>query len=358
MNRVVVLLAMMLAMLACKPSIEPADSGTRSYRMGFSAMPPRLELPLVLRTIEEFAPRADAALLSTSPPWKTLLAGTPAATIVTQDPLPLAGLFRAKGLPIVAMVDVTDGLARDREAPELVAMGRSITEPAVQAAYRSYVLALDSLVRPEYLGLAMETNMVRAGAPRPVYDAIRVMTNEVAQQLRARGSRAKLFVSVQVETAWGRLPATGRFEGIADDRRDFPFIRALGLSSYPYLGGFNEPEDVPLDYYSRVASDTATPALVVEGGWTSVGVAGFAGAVASSPEKQARWIRRQMQLADRARAAAVFQLTFTDLSLSAFGQPANSILPLFIHLGLVDTAFKAKPSLAEWDRAFGRKLRD
>jgi hypothetical protein len=40
-------------------------------------------------------------------------------------------------------------------------------------------------------------------------------------------------VSVQVETAWGRLAGSGpgTYVGIDDDLRDFPFIGALGSSS-------------------------------------------------------------------------------------------------------------------------------
>lgn len=75
----------------------------------------------------------------------------------------------------------------------------------------------------------------------------------------------------------------------------------------------------------------------------------------SSPEKQARWIVRQMRLADSARAAAVFQITFTDLDLSGWPVPPGSILPLFASLGLVDTELRAKPALAEWDEVFARK---
>ena len=101
--------------------------------------------------------------------------------------------------------------------------------------------------------------------------------------------------------------------GIATDLADSPFLQALGLSSYPYLGGFGEPEQVPLDYYSRVSQGTTLSELVVEGGWASESVGG----VISSRHKQARWIRRQARLLDQAQAPAVFQLTFTDLSRSS-----------------------------------------
>jgi hypothetical protein len=155
---------------------------------------------------------------------------------------------------------------------------------------------------------------------------------------------------VQVEVAWGR-PGNGVFAGIAVDRADFPFMQMIGLSSYPYLAGFATPEDIPTDYYSRIPGKRLLPLMVVEGGWTS----GSVGAVQSSPQLQARYIRRQAELLDAAGAAAVFQLTFTDLDISAFPQPPGSILPLFAALGMVDTQLRPKPALAVWDSLYARR---
>jgi hypothetical protein len=61
-----------------------------------------------------------------------------------------------------------------------------------------------------------------------------------------------------------------------------------------------------------------------------------------------------MQLLDSVRAIAVFQLTFTDLDLTGVPLPPGSILPLFAHLGLVDSVLNPKPALSAWDGAFLR----
>jgi len=90
--------------------------------------------------------------------------------------------------------------------------------------------------------------------------------------------------------------------------------------------------------------------MVVEGGWTSASVPGLQ----SSLEVQARYVRRQAELLDAADVTAVFQLTFTDLDVSAYPQPPGSILPLFAALGMVDTQLRPKPALAAWDSVFAR----
>jgi hypothetical protein len=334
-------------------TIEPLPA--RTYRMGFSNTPPRLTVESVIATLEAWKTHGDIALMNQGIPWRSLLADTSAALLVRRELRDIADYYRGHSLPLIVELDVTDGLARDKEAPELVALGRSIAEPAVQAKYREYVAAIDTILHPEYLGLAMETNLIRAVAPAIVYAGLRTMVNAAAADEQARGTSAKLFVSVQVETAWGRLPDVGHFVGVEPDRVDFPFIQAIGLSSYPFLGGFAEPEDVPLDYYARIAESGATtlPMLVVEGGWSSVSVPG----TTSTPEEQARWIRRQMLLADRGALVAVTQITFTDFDASSYPAPPGSVLPLFESLGLVDKDLQPKPALAEWDKAFARPLR-
>jgi hypothetical protein len=247
---------------------------------------------------------------------------------------------------------VTDGLNRAQESPELIALGRSITDTAVQRLYREYVNAVDTILHPEYVSLAAETNLIRAAAPAPVYGAIVQMTGAAAAELRARGTGSRLLVSVQVETAWGGLQGGTGFVGIGQDRADFPFLDALGLSSYPYLGGYTAPEDIPLSYYNRLIEDAPLPVLVLEGGWPSVA----AGGVNSTPELQSRYIRRHAEILAGANAAALFQITFTDLDLSAAPPPPGSVLPLFAHLGLVDSALGRKPALAVWDSLLSIEL--
>lgn len=339
-----------LVVAGCGDSAGPA-APARTFHMGFSAIPPRNDSTIVIAAIDNWAKHADAAIMHVSPPWAAMLAGHSPAGAVDTVEVPLANYFRAKGLFLVFTVDATDGLNRAAEAPELVAAGRSITDTAIQRLYREWVYAVASKIRPEYLGLAAETNLIRAAAPDSVYQAVVTMTNAVASQITAAGLPSTLYVSIQVETAWGR-PA-GSYQGIATDLADFPFAQAIGLSSYPYLGGFVDPESVPLDYYSRIAQDAAKPVLVVEGGWPSIPVNTFV----SSPAEQARYLDRQERLLDSARARGVFQLTFYDLDLSASPPPPGSILPLFTHLGLADSALHAKPALTNWDRIRARPRR-
>lgn len=344
-------LALLVAALAgCGGKVRSTAPGVpapRTYRMGFSPIGPRPELNVILAAIQMWSTRADAAIIHSEPPWDSLLAGVPAETLITRDRVALVSYLRSFGHRIVLMVDATNGINRTGESQPLVDAGRSLTEPAVQFLYRRYCTVLDSLLRPDFLGLAAETNLIRAGAPASVYAAVVQVANDAAADVRAIDPGVKLFVSVQVETAWGRLPFTGVYEGVTQDVTDFPFMQAMGLSSYPYFA-FPDPDSLPLDYYARLRQGSGLPVMVVEGGWTSRSLGGLA----SSPQTQARYIARQAQLLDQALAVGVFQLTFTDLDTLAL--PPGTILPLFAYNGLVDENLTAKPALAQWDAVFAR----
>ena len=313
--------------------------------MGFSAIPPKLDEQVLLANLAMWTARSDAAIMHISPPWAALLSGVSATAAVNANELPLANYYRAKNLEIVVMIDATDGLNRAAEAPELVQLGRSISEPAVQQVYRQFVLAIATIVRPEYLGLVAETNLIRMIAPPALYASLKQMVNAAATDLQLAASTSKRYVSVQVDVAWGWGQANNAYVGVEQDFVDFPFMQALGLSSYPYFV-YADPDQVPLDYYSRLPNGRRLPVMIVEGGWTSAS----AGTIVSSPEKQTRYFRRQAQMLDSARATAVFQLTFTDLDTQSGGFPPG-VLP-FAFLGLVDTELRPKAALAVWDSLF------
>lgn len=359
MKRSVCLTACAMAITGCAPAprgVEVASKPTRTYFMGFSVNPPRPDLRLAVRSLDTWTKRADAAIMHVDVPWATMLAGGSPEEALRKDGVDLEKYYRSKRLKLVVTIDVTNGLDRASEAPALVAARRSIAEPAIQKLYRDYVRAVVEILRPDYLGLAAETNLVRAIAPRPVYDAVVRMANDAAVDVRRLRSAAvlPLYTSVQVETAWGKLGSQRAFAGIEQDLRDFPFNNVLALSSYPYLGGFRDPRDIPLDYYTRLRGRRLLPEMVVEGGWPSASVRGV---FSSSAEMQARYIARQSELLDNANAIGVFQLSFTDIDVASFPKPVPPILPLFATLGLVDADLKPKPSLATWDKIFARALR-
>lgn len=343
-------LAALVLVSGCgKNSTTPPPAGAaRTYRMGFAANPPRPQLADVLATIDLMASRSEVAIIFGEPPWDSLLAGVTPAEYVARQRKPLADYFRIKGMRVWVYLDPGNGLDRSGESDLLVAASRSITEPAIQTLYRQYAAAIDTLVRPDVMGLAVETNLIRVLSPAPLYAAIRQVANDAAADVRALDANVKLSASVQVENVWGRAPV-GPYQGAGTDFADFPFIDILGLSSYPYFV-WAAPESLPLNYYSRLVEGRTTPVAITEGGWTSESVAG----VTSSPDVQRRYMVRHEQLLDAVGAAAVFQLSFTDFELTSLPPSAAAGILPFSRLGLVDSAYTPKPALSVWDAMHAR----
>ena len=320
-RRVLVALAfaIVLGLLACSDNgtaPAPAPAATRTYRMGFSGIPPSNDLAVAIASIDMWSQRADAAIMSFELPWDSLLAGVPPETLVVRDQVPLANYYRYKGHKLWIYLDPGNGLNRGGESTPLVNAGRSITEPYIQHLFRRYAVAIDSIVRPEHLGVALETNLIRGLSPAPLYAAIKQVANDAAADVRAVDASVKLSVSEQVDYAWGRF-SNDVYAGVEQDFTDFPFMQEVGLSSYPYLAGFSVPEDIPLDYYSRLLQGHALPAMVTEGGWSSATL----DTLVSSENEQKRYIQRQAKLLNTVGAIAVFQLTFADLDLSSIPSP-------------------------------------
>jgi hypothetical protein len=333
---------------ACREEEPPA---VRGYYMGFQNSGPRITLEDFQKSLNIWTPRADAAMITTEVPWKDLLNGQTEVAFVKANYETLVQFYRAKGFKLWVYIDPQNGLDRTRDATELVNRGRSIAEPQIQAIYRRFTVVMDSILKPEHIGLALETNLIRTASTPAIYEGVKQAAHQAAADLRSRQSLAKLSISIQAEDAWGKL-SDGAYKGITQDFVDFPFVDEMGISSYPYLS-FDKPSHIPDEYYSRLFEGKTIPRFVSEGGWSSASIA----TSINSPEEQADYIERHDQLLQSVNATAVFQLLFTDIDITQWPPPIPENLPFFTSIGLMDTNFQAKPALTVWDKLFARKKR-
>ena len=351
LSRFSILLLIPAIFLSChKHTPAPAR---RAYRMGFQSSAPRPDITLYLQSLSVWTARSDAAIISVQVPWDSLLAGEDPIAYAAYDYQTLVTYCRSKQFALWVYIDPENGLDRSVDADDLAAHGLSIAQPPVQQRYQRFVVVMDSILHPDHLGLALETNLIRFIAPDSIYQGVKNAAAGAAAAVRVFDPTVALSVSVQVEVAWGKLGNTG-YTGIAQDLRDFPFMQEVGLSSYPYIV-YNTPADLPDDYYSRL---TTLPLFVSEGGWTSAPVTANNQTIQGTPAIQAAYITRQGQLLSSAHGIGWFQLTFTDLSLGAWPPADQAGLEPFAYLGLVDTTLTPKPALQAWDTLFAQTRTD
>ncbi len=344
------MLPLLLASCGSKSSPTGPTSPTRTYRMGCANVPPRADQQQAVNALLMWRTRADVATLTEEPPWDSLLAGVPPETLIVRERLPVANFWRGNGLDVWVYADPANGVDRSNDSNRLQALGRSIREPEIQLIYRRWCVVLDSIIRPTHMGVAMETNLIRALSPPDLYAAVRTVANDAAADVRARDPNVKLSVSVQADYAQLPYVLTGAHE-VETDLAHFPFAQELGLSSYPNLAGWPDPDSLPVNYYARLMETRPNvPVFVSEGGWSSITL----DTLVSTPEMQRRYVLRQGQMLDAVNAIAYFQLTFTDLDLTAWPPPVPPILELFAHMGMVDADLNPKPALSAWDALFAR----
>lgn len=323
----------------------------RSYYMGFQNSAPRLDFDFYMQSLNLWSQRADAAMISSEVPWDSLFNGESAENYVAANYKGLTDYYRSKNFKLWVYIDPENGLDRTSDALELVALGKSIAQAESQQVYQRFAFVMDSMLQPDHLGLALETNLIRGAAPDSIYQGVKQAVNAAATNIRSIDKKVKMGISVQVEYAWGKLGGSA-YQGVSQDFADFPFTEELGLSSYPYFA-FSKPQDIPANYYSKLTESKNLPVFVSEGGWTSQSLTGSSGQpINSDPQTQLDYIRRQGALLNQANAIGVFQLVFTDLDLSALPPSVPASIQYFAYLGLVDTNLTARPALSAWDSLF------
>ncbi len=332
------------------PNPGPDPMGEpRTYAVGWSPSPPRPDINLFFEVVDSMSQVSDVAILQQPVPWPELLAGAPIDSLV-DDRAGVAAFLRAHGMDIVFLVDPLDGLNRREEDPGLTDAGRSILEPAIRAIHDDWVLRIAAAIQPEWYGLASEVNTLAALGDPVLYAEILDMVNDLAPQIRAASPGSQVFVSFQADQANGFLgdPVIDHFALIDDYDID-----AFGLSSYPVFV-FDDPADVPANYFSVFDAATDLPLIFVEGGWNSADTQLTSG----TPQEQVDFMTRYEELLDGVNAELWVMLTFTDLDIPSLGLPPDRALTLsnFAFMGILDVDLNRKPAYAEWERIFARPL--
>ncbi len=336
------------AQTATEPEAPQVPEGEpRTFGMGWAVTPPRATTESVIQTAQQVARLGEFTILQQAPPWTKILAGEPMDVLI-EEPAGLADFMKAQGQELVLLVDPLDGLNRRAEPYELVQAGRSIREPEIRALHEAWVRRLTARLEPAYLGLASEINTLGAHGDPELYAELVDMINGLAPEMRVAHPGIEVFVSFQVDDAWGLLIPDGSDHfGLIDDFD----IDVLGLSSYPVFA-FDRPDQIPPDYFSIFRDYTDLPFILVEGGWSSAPTTWSDG----TPQQQTEFFRIYERLLDGVDAELWVFLIYADMDLEGWGLPPErqATLSNFAHMGIVDVDFTPKPAYAEWERILAR----
>jgi hypothetical protein len=331
------------------------DSGsqvTRSYQMGFFFLSPRSDIPTVLQTIDDQKPVTEVLLIQREVPYSRLLGGQSIKQAYDEEYKELIAHIRSKGITPLFLVDPLDGLNRRQEGNEIRKNGRSLREPAMRTLHRDWTLYLAEQVQAPVFGLASEINTLGAHGDPGLYAIVKDLINGLAPEVRRVSPGTKVSMTFQVDDAWGKFGLPGDVDQFVMTR-EFD-MDILGLSSYPSFV-FQDPAEIPIDYFRRLQLAANKPAWMAEGGWASV--SNTAGVVRNE-QLQANYYRKTFELLDSVEAEYAVFLEYADLDLTDPGLVAvlapDQIATLvnFASMGIVDTQFRRKLSHAAWTERF------
>ena len=190
---------------------------------------------------------------------------------------------------------VINGLAAEHGMDTMAVVGPFSEGRAVRpvaGAAESYVekaTAYATAFQPRFLTLGIEIDIAATREPDE-FDAFVEVFADAARSVHGASPDTKVLVAFSLESLSGRRDGIIG-EGITDPQWElidrFPDADIIAFTTYPGLI-FKDPEDIPDDYYTRLAEIVDKPIGFVEMGWHS----GEIGASEwdSTPEEQAKAI--------------------------------------------------------------------
>jgi hypothetical protein len=367
---VVVALAVLLLFAACveDTQTEPAATATPARSAGHADQPASVEtaepaptlgasgLPL---TVEEGTAWGIAGLVpprfpdATEEDWRTLYRALPelggwVGTFASWSP--------EGGMPDIMRSQAAVGGAFDFHTVPNVGFSRQdigeygltvdFTDPDQVEVYSEALAALARDVRPSFLGVGNEINLLWEDDPA-AFDAFATALPGIADRVREASPRTRVFTTFQLEFLRGggaisgveREPRWDLVDAVADA------IDFVAFTTYPWFD-YPTPEEIPGDYYRAILDELELPIGFTELGWPAGELAVAPGGLgAGTPEAQAAFIERLEELLEGIEPVL-------GLWVHAFDSPAAG--ELFATLGLHEADGTPRTSVEAWQRLIGR----
>ncbi len=252
---------------------------------------------------------------------------------------PIAMVYHVAGergiVPVVAL-----GVTRDLPGGGLEPQ----FDPAADDARRAFIDAAVDVVSEyavEYLLVSTEVDRLHDHDP-DAFDAFVSLYTETYEAVKAVSPETMVFTAFQLEMLRGDAALSGRefeerwhvldrFEGYMD---------LVGFTTFPFLE-YEDPADIPEDYYEAIARHTDLPVAFTEIGWPSAPLSVAPDSPhGGDPEQQAAFVRRFVELTD---------VLDVRIALWAFPHdPGAGVLSTFESIGLRENDGTPKPALEAW----------
>ncbi len=220
----------------------------------------------------------------------------------------------------------------------------------LQVAYTKFCLELIRQFQPMYFAYAVDVNYF-AAARSDQWIGFRDFARQVYAGLKSEHPQLPIYVTLNASSFWKQQEVQEQ-----RIREILPYSDFIAVSAYPHLGGFQNLDKLPKDFFSRLAkigapkpfavADTGYPHPLTENGGTE-------------SDSQSRYLEFVLKESHKLQARFVVWFHYRNFQKMIDAVPAESRAPEVVKLlesrknyGLVDDAGKSKNSHAVWKSWF------
>lgn len=347
------------AVLICNSSFgeERPAAPARPFQMGFTRWPADLTVDGFLKA-QEFA-HAHGDIVSVmfigGIPWPEALSGMSFSKDVENNLAyrPPAGkkLFLSISFLNKDRKDIAPYWGEKDNLPLPAPWDKlPLDSPEVKQAFRNFVLRAVQAMKPDYLAIGVESNVLLSHDPakwKRLKDVHRATYEAVKEKY------PKLPVCFTTEVLhYKQLANEAKGKDQAGEVADLMQHSDLfAMSVYPHMS-YGVPRPVPSDFFA-FATRFKKPIAVSESGMTSrdVELKAFKLTLFGSENEQRQFTELLLKTADRDRYEFVINFATTDFDklCAKLPPPADDLARIWAFTGMQTGAYEPKPALAVWD---------
>jgi hypothetical protein len=326
--------------------VRALAGATRRFRMGSTRWPPDMTLT-ALGQVERFL-RDDADMAA-----PMILGGVPWQDAETEAPFSHAlmaelGWKAPEGHMVLLSLGALDtartGLAplyalRDNQPLPADWAARDFDDPAVIRAYSRFCLRAVETMRPDWLALGVEVNLLRHAAPDrwPAY--LRLHRAAYAA-VKDRHPDLPVLVTIAAQHFMGMADSADPADQAAALAEIAPHADMIGYSIYPHLSR-DVPDPIPPGFYDpllEAAARARLPCAISESGTASGPVRYGWATLDGSPERQVQATETLFQTATEGDMAFVVNWTSHDYPalLARLPEDGQDLAGLWVSTGILD----------------------
>lgn len=336
---------------------DPPSPRERPFAMGFTRWPADLSIEGFL-TAQDFA-HAHGDIVSVmfigGIPWPESLSGAAFSKDVRSNLSYRPPAGKKLFLSISPLNQDRKGIApywgeKDNLPLPAEWRDRALDSPEVREAYRKFVLRAVEAMKPDYLAIGIELNVLLSHDPakwaqmkrlhRATYDAV-----------KAKHPKLPVFFTTEVNH-YKKLATEAKGRDQAGEVADLMRSSDLfAMSVYPHMS-YAIPRPMPADFLD-FARAFKKPIAVAESGMTSrdVELKSFGLTLKGSEADQATYLERLLATAAHDRYVFVINFATTDFEklCDKLPAPAGDVARIWAYTGLQTSAKAPKPALKVWD---------